>query len=134
MVKYQIKLVILTELIRRIMLKIYHNPRCSKSRNAVEYLNDNNHDYETILYLQTPPTGEELKDIVAKLKLNVRDIIRVKESEYKESNLSDKTLSDDQIINILTKNPKLIERPIIVANDKACIARPIDNLINMLND
>lgn len=116
------------------MLKIYHNPRCSKSRNAVEYLNDNNHDYKTILYLQTPPTEKELKDIVTKLKLNVRDIIRVKESEYKESNLSDKTLSDDQIISILAKNPKLIERPIIVANDKACIARPIDNLINMLND
>jgi len=116
------------------MLTIYHNPRCSKSRSAVQYLEENNHHFEVVEYLKTPPTKPELVNILAKLKLDIRDIIRTKEPEYKEHNLNNDNLSDDEIVDVLISTPKLIERPIIISNNNACIARPIDNLINMLND
>lgn len=116
------------------MFIIYHNPKCSKSRNAVQYLSDHNHDFKIIEYLKYPPTAIELKKIIKKLNTNIHDIIRKKEPEYKIHHLHNNNLSEDQIIDILINTPKLIERPIIISNNSACIARPLDNLINMIND
>lgn len=112
------------------MLKIYHNPKCSKSRQALQYLQDNNYDYEIIEYLKNPPTHNEIHNILKLLNTDIKTILRNKEKEYKLHNITN--LVDNKIIDIVIANPILLERPIIIANNTACIARPLDNLINML--
>ena len=112
------------------MLKIYHNPKCSKSRQALQYLQDNNYDYEIIEYLNNPPTHNEIHNILKLLNTDIKTILRNKEKEYKLHNITN--LVDNKIIDIVIANPILLERPIIIANNTACIARPLDNLINML--
>ena len=116
------------------MLKIYHNPKCSKSRAALLYIEERGYRCEVIDYLKNPPSKNEMSDVVKKLRMNARDVLRKGEVEYKENNLSDINLNDDNIIEIMVKFPRLIERPIIINNDRACIARPLENLINMLDD
>ena len=112
------------------MIKIYHNPRCSKSRQALQYLQDNNYDYEIIEYLKNPPSQNELNNILKLFNTDIKTILRNKEKEYKLHDIAN--LADDEIIDIVIANPILLERPIIIANNTACIARPLDNLINML--
>ena len=116
------------------MLEIYHNPKCSKSRDALKYLTNLKLDLQVIEYLQEPLSKEKLKEILKKLNIPAKDLLRKNEIEYKEYNLDDSSLSDDEIIHFMLKTPKLIERPIIVSESSACIARPIEKLIEMLNN
>ena len=111
---------------------IYHNPRCSKSRQTLALLEENGVSPEIVLYLQTPPTADQIKSILAKLAIEPRQLMRVKESEYKENNLADKMLTNDQLIDAMVEHPKLIERPIVLANDKAALGRPPEDVLNIL--
>jgi len=111
---------------------IYHNPRCTKSRQTLELLKDNGVNPVVVEYLKTPPSIETLKNIVYALDCNVRDIIRKKESEYAENRLDKDNLSDDEIYKILVKHPKLIERPIVTTEGKAAIGRPPENVLTII--
>ncbi len=111
---------------------IYHNPRCSKSRQTLEILNEQNVDTKIVLYLETPPSAEEVKSILQKLGLSSRDIIRKGEEEYKLLNIKDQSLKENELITFMSENPKLIERPIVVKDDKAIIGRPPENVLSLL--
>ena len=111
---------------------IYHNPRCSKSRQTLEILNKQNVDTEIVLYLETPPSAEEVTSILQKLGLSSRDIIRKGEEEYKLLNIKDQSLTENELITFMLENPKLIERPIVVKDDKAIIGRPPENVLSLL--
>ncbi len=111
---------------------IYHNPRCSKSRQTLELLKERNIDPEIILYLETPPDKSTLSDIIKMLGTKPRQLIRTSEKEYKEMKLSDKSLGDDDLIDAMVKAPKLIQRPIVVANGKAAIGRPPESVLDIV--
>jgi len=113
------------------MIQIYHNPRCGKSREGLAILQNAKLDFEIIKYLDTPPTKTELKDIINKLGINPIDLVRVKEAIWKE-NFKGKDLSDNEIIEAMTQFPKLIERPIVVKDDKAVLGRPPENISSIL--
>ncbi|MCU7834044.1 MAG: arsenate reductase (glutaredoxin) [gamma proteobacterium symbiont of Taylorina sp.] len=113
--------------------KIYHNPRCSKSRQTLELLKNNNVQPEIIEYLKTPPNADELKEILTALNMKPRDLMRKKEAEYKENNLADESLSEAQLINAMIQFPKLIERPIVVTSDnKFALGRPPENVLEII--
>ena len=110
---------------------IWHNPRCSKSRNAVALLDEQGVDAEVVKYLDTPPTKEEIVDVLKMLGLSARELIRTKEDIYKELGLKD--VSDENaLISTMVENPKLIERPIVIKDGKAAIGRPIENIVEIL--
>jgi len=112
---------------------IYHNPRCSKSRAAMELLSETKDlKFEVVKYLDTPPTKEAITDLLDMLGLEPRELMRKGEQEYKDNNLADESLSRDDLINAIVKFPKLLERPIVVKNGKAAIGRPIQNIIDIL--
>tara|TARA_B100001250_G_scaffold81465_1_gene67194 strand:- start:12 stop:362 length:351 start_codon:yes stop_codon:yes gene_type:complete len=111
---------------------IYHNPRCSKSRQTLEILNQQEVDTEIVLYLENPPSAEEVASILEKLGLSSRDIIRKGEEEYKLLNIKDQSLTENELISFMSENPKLIERPIVVKDDKAIIGRPPENVLSLL--
>jgi arsenate reductase len=113
-------------------MKIYHNPRCSKSRCAVDWLREKSFDFEVIDYMNTSLSSAEIKSILVQLNLSPVDLLRKKELEYKE-HIQGKYLNEDEIIELMSKFPKLIERPIVVWNGKAVIARPLEKLIEFLN-
>lgn len=113
------------------MTTIYHNPRCSKSRATLELLESQGIDAEIILYLEQPPDATTLSSIIEKLGCSVKDIIRKGENIYSELGLSEKTLSDEELIDIVTKNPKLLERPIVVNGDKAAVGRPPESVLSL---
>ena len=111
---------------------IYHNPRCSKSRQTLQLLNDNNVEADVVEYLKTPPDANTLKDILGKLGLKPRQLMRTKEDIYKELNLNDVSLTDEQLIQAMIENPKLIERPIVVKDGKVAVGRPPENVLSIL--
>ncbi|MEH6404268.1 MAG: arsenate reductase (glutaredoxin) [Sneathiella sp.] len=111
---------------------IYHNPRCSKSRQTLSLLEENGVKPDIIEYLKTPPSREALMDILDKLDLSPRDLMRKGEAEFKDNNLSDPTLSDQQLIDAMLEHPKLIERPIVIANGKARIGRPPESVLEIV--
>ena len=111
---------------------IYHNPRCSKSRQTLEILNQQDVNPEVVLYLENPPSIEEVKSILQKLGLDPRDVIRKGEEEYKLLNLKDQSLSENELINFMSENPKLIERPIVIKGNKAVIGRPPENVLSII--
>lgn len=113
-------------------IKVYHNPRCSKSRQTMELLSEKGLQVDTIEYLKTPPSKQELKQILDMLGLTPRELMRTHEAEYKENNLADESLSRDQLIDAMLKFPKLIERPIVVCNGKAVIGRPPETVLEIL--
>lgn len=113
-------------------IQILHNPRCSKSRQTLALLEENGVTPEVVEYLKTPPTSSELAAIVAKLGVSVRDIIRTKETEYKETGADNAELTDAQVLDILVATPKLIERPIVINGDKAAVGRPPENVLAIL--
>ena len=113
-------------------IKIYHNPRCSKSRQTLELLNENSAQPEIIEYLKTPPTSDELNSILNMLGLEPRQLMRTKEAEYKENNLDDDSLSREQLIEAMVKFPKLIERPIVIKDGKAAVGRPPEKILEIL--
>jgi len=109
------------------MIKIYHNPRCSKSRQGLAILEEAKVSFETIKYLDNPPTREELVDILNKLAIKPINLIRKGEAIWKEK-FKGKELNDDAIIDAMVSYPKLIERPIVITNDKAVIGRPPEQI------
>lgn len=102
---------------------IYHNPRCKKSKETLQLIRDNGIEPEIVEYLQTPPDKKKLKELLGKLDMSPKEIIRKQEKEFKE-NFKGKELSDDDYIDAITSYPKLMERPIVVEDDKAVIGRP----------
>ena len=112
--------------------RIYHNPRCSKSRETLALLEERGLQPQIIKYLETPPAADELAALVAALGGSVRDIIRVKESEYKELGLDNPELDDTALLQALSDHPKLIERPIVTHNGKAALGRPPENVLDIL--
>lgn len=112
-------------------MKIYHNPRCAKSRETLALLKSKGQDPEIVLYLETPPTAQELKAILKKLRLKPEQLLRKSEAIFKEQ-YKGKMLSDDQWIKVMLENPKLIERPIVVQGNKAVLGRPPENILEFL--
>jgi len=113
-------------------VKIYHNPRCQKSRQALQLLKDQGLQPVIIDYLQTPPSAEELDALLKTLGIEPRQLMRTKEAEYKEQGLNDETLDRQTLINAMVSYPILIERPIVVANGKAIIGRPPEAVLSIL--
>ena len=111
--------------------KIFHNPRCSKSRQALQILQDNNCDIEIINYLETDLNASLIKDVLHKLSLKPRDILRTSEQDYKDNNLKEDNFSDDDLIDYMIKHPKLIERPIVIKGHKAVLGRPPENVLEL---
>ena len=109
------------------MIKIYHNPRCRKSREALNFLQGNKHDFEVVLYLEDKLTLTELKGLIKKLEIKPMDLIRKEEALWKKEYKS-QNLGDAQLINLMIKEPKLMQRPIVVKDDKAAVARPLEAL------
>lgn len=112
-------------------MKIYHNARCSKSRQGLALLQDSNKDFEIIEYLKTPLSEKELTDIIDKLQIKPIELVRKNEAIWKEK-YKGKNLSNKQIINAMVENPKLIERPIVVNGDLAVIGRPLDKIVSII--
>ena len=112
-------------------MKIYHNPRCSKSRQGLAILQEAKVDFEIIEYLKTPLSEKELKAILSKLKIDAIDLVRKNEAIWKE-NYKGKELSNEQIIKAMVENPKLIERPIVIHKNKAVIGRPPEKIITII--
>ncbi|MDX3773728.1 arsenate reductase (glutaredoxin) [Chromatiaceae bacterium AAb-1] len=114
------------------MLTIYHNPRCSKSREALSLLEQSGQPFQVIEYLKTPPTADELVSLLQKLNITARQLLRTKEDEYQQQQLDNPALSEQQLITAMVATPKLIERPIVVKGDKAAIGRPVTNISGIL--
>ncbi len=113
------------------MIKIYHNPRCGKSREGLKIVEDSGKDFELIKYLEDIPTKEELRLIITLLGINPEDLLRKNEVIWKE-NYRGKSLSDDEILDAMLAHPKLIERPIVINGNKAVIGRPPENIKSIL--
>ena len=111
---------------------IWHNPRCSKSRNSMTLLEEKGVDAEVVKYLDTPPTKEELKTLLAQLDMRARELMRTKETIYKELGLKEVD-DEEKLIEAMVENPKLIERPIVIKDGKAVIGRPIENVVELLD-
>ena len=111
---------------------IYHNPRCSKSRQTLELLKQQGIEPDTIEYLKTPPSKTELKRVLKMLGISARDLLRSKEPEYKALGLDNPKLTEDAIIEAMIETPKLMERPIVIANNKAAIGRPPEQVLEIL--
>jgi arsenate reductase len=114
------------------MITIYHNNRCSKSRSAIEILEKSNKKFKIINYLVDVPNKKDLKSLLNQLGLKPLDLIRKNETIWKD-NYRDQNLSSSQIIDAMIKYPKLIERPIVVINDKAVIGRPVELILELIN-
>ena len=112
-------------------IQIWHNPRCSKSRNALALLEEKKIDAEVVKYLETSHTHDEIAGLLKMLGLSARELMRTKEDIYKELNLKDEN-DEGKLIDAMVKNPKLIERPIVVKDGKAVIGRPIENIIKLV--
>ncbi|MDA7852952.1 arsenate reductase (glutaredoxin) [Porticoccaceae bacterium] len=114
------------------MPTIYHNPRCSKSRQTLSLLQDQGIAPEIVLYLETPPSPETITLLLKKLGFNARQLLRRGEQEYKDQNLANASLSEQQLIAAMAKYPKLIERPIVINGDRAAIGRPPESVLEIL--
>lgn len=111
---------------------IYHNPRCSKSRQTLELLQSKGIEPEVIEYLKNPPGKSTLKKLLSMLNMEPRELMRKKEEAYKEAGLDDKSLGKDDLVDAMIKHPILIERPIVVANNRAAIGRPPESVLDIL--
>jgi arsenate reductase len=109
------------------MIKIYHNPRCRKSREGLAILETHKVDFEIVPYLDQPPSEKELKEIIKKLGISPIDLVRTKEAIWKE-NFKGKEMSDTEIIAAMVQFPKLIERPIVIKDQKAVLGRPPEKI------
>jgi arsenate reductase len=111
---------------------IYHNPRCSKSRETLALIEKKGIKPTIIEYLKTPPSAKELKEILGKLKLSPRALLRKKEPPYADLKLDNEKLSDEALIRAMVENPVLIERPIVVNGAKAALGRPPEAVVSIL--
>jgi len=112
---------------------IWHNPRCSKSRNAAKLLEERGIEAEVVKYLETPPTKEEIEAVLKMLGISARELMRTKEDIYKELGLKD-VEDEEKLIEAMAAHPKLIERPIVIKEGKAAIGRPIEKIIELLEE
>lgn len=114
-------------------VKIYHNPRCSKSRDTLSLLKSNGVEPEVVLYLETPPNAQTVRQLLHMLGMgSARKLMRKKEDLYKSLNLDDSRLTETELVQAMVENPKLIERPIVVANGQARIGRPPEDVLEIL--
>ena len=113
------------------MATIYHNPRCSKSRQTLELLQNRDIEPEVVLYLETVPGAETIAELLKKLGISARQLLRKGEQAYKELNLANPDLSEEQLIAAMVENPKLIERPIVVNGERARIGRPPEQVLEI---
>ena len=111
---------------------LLHNPRCSKSRQALKLLEEKKENFEIFMYLEEQLDKDFLKEIIEKLAMNPRDLLRTGEPAYKENNLKDTNISDDEIINLMIAHPKLIERPIYIKGSKAIVGRPPEEVLKIV--
>lgn len=111
---------------------IYHNPRCSKSRQTLQLLEEKGINPTVRLYLEDSPSAEELTAVIAKLGISPRELLRKGEDAYKENQLSNKELSDATLINAMVEFPKLIERPIVIKGEQAKLGRPPEQVLDIL--
>jgi len=111
---------------------IYHNPRCSKSRQTLTILQEKGIQPEIILYLETPLDANELSRLIKKLGIQVRDLLRKGEDDYKQLGLKDPSMSETDILDAMSRHPKLIERPIVVKGDNAVLGRPPENVLELI--
>jgi len=111
---------------------LLHNPRCSKSRQALKLLEEKKENFKVFMYLEEQLDKDFLKEIIEKLAINPRDLLRTGESAYKENNLKDTNISDDEIINLMIAHPKLIERPIYIKGTTAIIGRPPEDVLKIV--
>ena len=115
-------------------VKIYHNPRCSKSRDTLSLLKANGIDPEVVLYLETPPDAATLRQLLNMLGMvSARELMRQKEDLYKSLNLADPQLSEDALIQAIVNNPKLMERPVVVSHGQARIGRPPEQVLDIVS-
>ena len=114
------------------MVTIYHNPRCSKSRQTLQLLEARGLEPKIVEYLKEPPSAAELKAILKKLGMKPRDLLRQGEARYAELGLAERALSDDALIKLMVENPILIERPIVVSGNKAAVGRPPEKVLEIL--
>jgi arsenate reductase (glutaredoxin) len=112
--------------------RLYHNPRCSKSRGALELLQERGVNPRVIAYLETPPSVDDLRDLLQMLALPAHALLRTGEDEYKQLGLADPSLSDDALIAAMVAHPRLIERPIFVHGGRAVIGRPPEQVLTLL--
>ena len=117
---------------RRKLVTLYHNPRCSKSRQTLQLLEARGLKLNIVEYLKTPPSAATLKAILKKLGIKPHDLLRRGEARYAELGLKDRELSDEALIALMVENPILIERPIVVNGNKAAIGRPPEKLLEIL--
>lgn len=111
---------------------IWHNPRCSKSRETKKLLEEKGVELDVRLYLEDPPSKTLLKKTLKQLDMKPRQLLRTKEAAYKEAGLGDETLSDERVIEAMIENPVLIERPVVVIGEKAALGRPPENVLALL--
>jgi len=111
---------------------IYHNPRCSKSRQTLQLLQERGIEPEIVEYLKTPPDRATLKGVLDQLGLKPRDLMRTREPEYRELQLDDPALSDEALIDAMLAHPKLIERPIVITDQGVALGRPPENVLQVL--
>lgn len=112
---------------------IFHNPRCSKSRQTLALLQEHGIEPDIILYLEQAPSKQVLQELLKKLGMTARDILRRGEDEYKTLGLADASLSEAKLLDALHAHPKLIERPIVVRGDRACLGRPPENVLGLID-
>ena len=114
------------------MITIYHNPRCSKSRQGLEVLNESGEDFKVREYLKEPVSEEELSELLEKLAMAPIELVRTEEKVWKE-NFKGKDLSDKELVRVMTENPKLIQRPIVVKDNVAVVGRPVSNISELIH-
>lgn len=112
--------------------RIFHNPRCSKSRQTLELLREQGVEPEIIRYLETPPTEQILEQILKALDIGPRELMRTGEKEYTEQGLDDPSLDRETLIRAMVETPKLIERPIVIKGNRVALGRPPENVLNIL--
>lgn len=115
-------------------ITIWHNPRCSKSRRALEILNDLGLRPTVVEYLKTPPQPKELRDVLRRLDMAPRDLMRTREAPWRDLGLGDAELSDDVLIRAMHEHPILIERPVVQAGDRAVLGRPPERVLDLVGD
>ena len=113
-------------------IRIFHNPRCSKSRATLTLLQEQGIEPEITLYLESPPDAGELRILLDKLGMNPRELIRTGEAEFRQQGLDDESLTDDELITAMVANPKLIQRPIVLAGGRAAMGRPPESVLDIL--
>jgi arsenate reductase len=112
---------------------IYHNPRCSKSRQTLALLEERGVTPEVILYLETPPSAVQLRELLGKLGIPARQLLRKGEEAYREMGLADPDLGDDALVDAMVRAPRLIERPVVVRGDRAVLGRPPENVLELVD-